>query len=126
MRWRLSVLVLLAVAWPGRAGPAGPPPGAVAGVVSVAEAGLLGERKRADRSGVVVYLKGVPGPPPRPLSPPPVMRQRDKAFVPEVLAVTRGTTVEFPNDDKIYHNAFSLSRVAKFDLGLYRGGAVKS
>ena len=40
------------------------------------------------------------------------------------VAVTVGSEVEFPNDDPIYHNVFSLSRAASFDLGRYpRGGS---
>ena len=39
--------------------------------------------------------------------------------------VETGTTVEFPNDDRIFHNVFSLSQAAKFDLGLYKSGASK-
>jgi hypothetical protein len=37
-----------------------------------------------------------------------------------------GSTVRFPNDDAIFHNVFSLSTPAPFDLGLYRAGASKS
>ena len=36
------------------------------------------------------------------------IRQRDENFVPRVVAVTVGSTVDFPNDDPIYHNVFSL------------------
>jgi plastocyanin len=53
------------------------------------------------------------------------MGQRNKAFVPRVLAVPVGSAVEFPNDDAIFHNVFSLSAPAPFDLGLYRAGASK-
>ncbi|HXW04819.1 MAG TPA: carboxypeptidase regulatory-like domain-containing protein [Vicinamibacterales bacterium] len=48
--------------------------------------------------------------------------QRDEAFEPAVAAVTRGTTVEFPNADPYFHNVFSLSRAATFDLGRYPSG----
>src|SRR5262249_50578145 len=41
-------------------------------------------------------------------------------------AVPVGSTVEFPNDDPISHNLFSLSPASTFDLGLYRKGAGKS
>ena len=54
-----------------------------------------------------------------------VMRQRDTSFVPHLLAVTVGTTVEFPNDDQIYHNVFSLSKPRRFDLGRYAAGRSK-
>jgi plastocyanin len=47
------------------------------------------------------------------------IRQTNEEFVPHVVAVTTGSTVEFPNDDPIFHNVFSLSRAATFDLGRY-------
>jgi plastocyanin len=55
-----------------------------------------------------------------------VMDQRNETFVPRVLAITAGTTVDFPNSDRIYHNVFSLSRAARFDLGRYAVGRSKS
>ena len=51
-----------------------------------------------------------------------MLRQRNKTFLPRVLAVQAGSTVEFPNDDDIFHNVFSLSSPTPFDLGLYRAG----
>lgn len=56
----------------------------------------------------------------------PSMASRDKRFEPRVLAVPQGTTVTFPNHDKIFHNVFSLSEAAAFDLGLYRNGASRT
>src|SRR5437870_350314 len=53
-------------------------------------------------------------------------RQMKKAFQPRVLAIPTGSTVEFPNDDPVFHNVFSLSPPEPFDLGLYREGASKS
>ena len=38
------------------------------------------------------------------------MDQRNETFVPHVLAITVGTTVDFPNSDHTYHNVFSLQR----------------
>jgi plastocyanin len=104
------------------------PTGAVAGRVTLKTKGVFGGASpKSDRSGVVVYLEGVPGAPAAPAkSPAPAVRQRDKAFLPRVLAVTRGSAVEFPNEDKIYHNVFSLSQAGKFDLGLYKSGTSKS
>ncbi len=54
------------------------------------------------------------------------MSQRNKTFSPTVLPVPAGSTIEFPNDDRVFHNVFSLSRPGSFDLGLYRAGASKS
>ena len=39
-----------------------------------------------------------------------------------MLAVPLGSTVDFPNNDGIFHNVFSLSGPQPFDLGLYRAG----
>ena len=52
--------------------------------------------------------------------------QRNEAFVPRVLAVTVGTTVDFPNSDRVYHNVFSLSGAKRFDLGRYAAGRSRS
>jgi plastocyanin len=83
----------------------------------------------AELRNVVIYVDGViPGAPP----PPPtvgvgaVVRQKDEQFVPHVLPVVRGTTVSFPNDDNVFHNVFSLSRAAEFDLGRYPRGETKA
>jgi plastocyanin len=72
---------------------------------------------------VVVYLESAPRaafgelPPARAR-----MDQRGEQFVPRVLAVTVGTTVDFPNNDKTFHNVFSLSRTRSFDLGRFPPG----
>jgi len=50
------------------------------------------------------------------------LRQRDEMFVPHVVAITTGSSVTFPNDDLLFHNVFSLSRAAAFDLGRYPKG----
>jgi plastocyanin len=52
--------------------------------------------------------------------------QRNKAFEPAVSVVRLGTEVDFPNDDPIFHNVFSVSRGNSFDLGNYRQGTSKS
>lgn len=73
----------------------------------------------------VVYAESLAGPPPvRPGRF--KLQQQNKAFLPRVLAIPAGSTVEFPNLDPIFHNVFSLSRPGSFDLGLYRAGASKS
>jgi hypothetical protein len=53
---------------------------------------------------------------------PPRIAQRGKRFEPHVEVVRVGTEVAFPNYDRVFHNVFSLSEVARFDLGLYRNG----
>ncbi len=54
------------------------------------------------------------------------MVTRGKMVLPHVLAIPAGSSVDFPNDDPISHNLFSLSSNNAFDLGLYRRGAGKS
>ena len=54
------------------------------------------------------------------------MVTKQKEFTPRVIAVTRGTTVRFPNRDPILHNVFSVSGENAFDLGLYRDGPGKT
>jgi plastocyanin len=54
------------------------------------------------------------------------MSQRNETFEPHVLAVRVGTIVDFPNNDTIYHNVFSLSKTKRFDLGRYAKGRSKS
>jgi plastocyanin len=56
----------------------------------------------------------------------PKMDQKNETFVPHVLAIVAGTTVDFPNSDGTYHNVFSLSRTKSFDLGRYAAGRSKS
>ena len=74
-------------------------------------------RKTSDLSDVVVYLGDVKVKP-RPATASVVMK--GKAFIPHVVAVPVGGTVEFPNEDPIFHNAFSVSGANKFDLALYK------
>jgi plastocyanin len=52
--------------------------------------------------------------------------QRDKTFVPHLLVVPVGSTVEFPNNDSWLHNVFSISGGKQFDLGFYGTGVLKS
>ncbi len=54
------------------------------------------------------------------------MRQKDKTFLPHILAIESGTTVDFPNLDPIFHNAFSSFDGKIFDVGLYPPGTSRS
>jgi len=85
-----------------------------------------GVRKHSDFSGVVVWLDPAAGAPPAPLPRKAEMVQRAKRFTPHVLAVTIGSTVDFPNFDPIFHNAFSNYDGQVFDVGLYPPGATRS
>jgi plastocyanin len=74
---------------------------------------------------VVLYLKGASSP--GPLTPMRAqIRQENESFSPRVVAVTRGSTVDFPNFDPYFHNVFSLSGAATFDLGRYPEGQSRS
>jgi plastocyanin len=50
-----------------------------------------------------------------------VMDQRNRAFVPRVLVVSVGTSVEFPNNDSVSHQVYSFSPAKRFQLPLYKG-----
>ena len=77
-------------------------------------------------ANVVLYLDAAPPAPAGRRAPnPPIMAQRGEQFRPHVLPVLAGTTVEFPNDDPIYHNVFSLASARTFDLGRYPKGQSK-
>ncbi len=54
------------------------------------------------------------------------MKQQGKQFAPRVMAVQKGTRVEFPNLDAVFHNVFSVTPDNSFDLGSYRQGESKS
>lgn len=50
--------------------------------------------------------------------------QRNAKFVPRVVPVTRNTVVEFINYDKFYHNVFSVTPGARFNLGRRPTGTI--
>lgn len=54
-----------------------------------------------------------------------VLDQRNLKFSPRVLAVQVGTTVDFPNNDRVFHDVFSFRDGKRFELGLYPVGGVK-
>ena len=86
-----------------------------------------GARDLPDRRRAVVYLETAPRgafeerDPQRGR-----MDQRNETFLPNVLALTVGSVVDFPNNDSTYHNVFSLSKPKRFDLGRYAQGRSKS
>jgi plastocyanin len=93
----------------------------------VAELGMGGPRAAPDRRRSVVYLASAPQGAFEDVElQRAVLDQRNETFVPYVLAITVGTTVEFPNSDKTYHNVFSYSKPRRFDLGRYARGESKS
>jgi plastocyanin len=92
--------------------------GAVTGIVrTVARSGVA-------PAAAVVYAEPIDTPAtraPRRFT----LSQKNKTFQPHLLAVPLGSTVDFPNNDPIYHNVFSLSGPQPFDLGLYRAGETR-
>src|SRR5260221_2441751 len=103
-------MVAPAVAWAGT----------VKGRVELIE---KGGRRATDLSDVVVYLEGVKVKP-RPARA--TMTMKGKSFVPRLVVVQVGDTVDFPNEDPIFHNAFSVSGDNRFDLNLYKRPKVGS
>ena len=94
---------------------------------NVSDLGTASRRDAPDRTRSVVYLAAAPrGAFEQTDASRAVMNQRNETFVPHVLAITTGTTVDFPNSDRIYHNVFSLSKTQPFDLGRYAAGRSQS
>jgi plastocyanin len=76
-------------------------------------------RNQRDFSGVVVWLEPSSPAPARLRPQKTEIVQKNKTFIPHVLAVAVGSSVEFPNFDPIFHNAFSNFSGQIFDVGLY-------
>jgi len=133
----LAVLVITcaAVAAMPAAGRAVPAYGRIAGIVhlvapggSALRSGAYPSRQvnrktpdAAEIANVVVFVKDAPLAQDLPVTRSSIA-QREEAFVPRVTAITRASIVEFPNFDPYFHNVFSLSRGATFDLGRFRKG----
>lgn len=107
----LAVLVLV-----GGTALAGPT-GRVTGTVKVTEAD--GKAATAD---VIVYITGFTEPPGNTTV---EVQQKNRRFVPDLVAVTVGDKVAFPNGDPFLHNVFSQSPPRKFDLGSFKKGDSK-
>jgi plastocyanin len=83
-------------------------------------------RPGATPAQAVVYAEPITSAAPARAAAPFAITQKNKTFTPRVLGVPVGATVQFPNQDGLFHNVFSLTPGHAFDLGLYRGGASKS
>jgi len=82
-------------------------------------------RPLPESRNVVVHFEGIRGDI-DPIASKASIAQKDEQFVPHVVAVTTGSSVAFPNDDPFFHNVFSLSRGASFNLGRYGSGVTRS
>jgi plastocyanin len=103
------------------------PPAQVGRRPAVADLGMHAGHGAPDLRRSVVYLESAPALAfPDPEAQRATMDQRNETFVPHVLAITVGTTVDFPNSDNTYHNVFSLRGPRPFDLGRYAAGRSKS
>jgi len=81
-----------------------------------------------DEHGAPIELVAVYAVPDKPVASAPakptaVMDQKHKAFVPHVLVVQTGTSVDFPNNDTVSHHVYSFSDPKSFELPLYKGDA---
>jgi plastocyanin len=88
--------------------------GTVKGRIQVVD---KGGKKATDVSDVVVYIDGAKT---RPKPARATVTMKGKSFLPRVVAVAVGGTVDFPNEDPIFHNVFSVSGENRFDLDLYK------
>jgi plastocyanin len=94
---------------------------ALSGAALQGKVELLDAKKKGSAEGVVVWLEPVNGP----AATTPgkfILDQRNKRFLPHVLAIPAGSQVDFPNHDPIFHNAFSNFAGQPFDTGLYAPG----
>jgi len=97
----------------------------LSGRVELVDSRAAAVRQHHDYSGVAVWLE----PAGAARAPAPLhvrMLQKDKTFSPHLLIVTVGSTVDFPNMDPVFHNAFSNYDGQLFDVGLYPPGSTRS
>ena len=80
---------------------------------------------KAQEQPVVVFVFGPPDPTRVPPKMRPVLDQKDRVFIPHILPVVVGSTVEFRNSDPFRHNIFSPDG-ERYNLGSWIGTAVKT
>jgi plastocyanin len=81
----------------------------------------------ADHRDVVIFIDGIESTSQTESEThvPPKVSHKGREFSPKVLPIARGSTVNFFNDDNVFHNVFSLSKAKPFDLGIYPTGTTK-
>ena len=88
----------------------------------LANAGTLtGKVQSIGPEPVVIWVEGIHGNF-SPSSKKPSINHKNKNFDPAILIIMKGTTVDFPNSDDIFHSAYSESKSNPFDLGIYGPG----
>jgi plastocyanin len=94
----------------------------VSGQVEISKSSAHSKSKQSP--GIVVWLRPLDSPAPKPTTPqgPVALVQKNKTFEPHLLIIQVGTVVDFPNHDPFFHNVFSLYDGKRFDLGLYEAG----
>jgi plastocyanin len=110
-----SLVLLLLLAGTAIAGPTG----AIAGKVTVTDS----DGKPARGAEVIVYVVGFAEPAGTEVV---TVAQKGRKFVPDLVAITVGEKVAFPNGDAFLHNVFSQSKDRKFDLGSFKKGETKT
>lgn len=98
----------------------------VSGNIELRDSHVDAVTRGKDYSGVVVSLRAVAQPPVAAPLEHVIMLQKNKMFTPHILPVMAGSTIDFPNADPIFHNAFSSYSGQIFDTGLYPPGKSRS
>jgi len=99
----------------------------VVGLLGAGElSGTINCKGARTNAGAVVYLEYIDGefsPPEEPID----MDQKDLKFIPHILPITEGSTVNFINNDDVLHNVFSPDKCAtNFNLGTWPKGETRS
>jgi len=113
VRYRVLIAMLVGLSAPAVAG------GRVSGMVSVTNA----DGKLAP-SDAIVYVVGF-NEPATADEVAATIAQKGRRFDPDLVAITVGQAVSFPNGDPFLHNVFSQSPARRFDLGSFKKGESK-
>ena len=111
-----ALFVIAALASIAEAGP-----GRIVGTVKITEA----DGKPAPNADAIIYIVGFSDPAGARAAAPVKIEQKGRKFVPDLVAITAGDKVVFPNVDPFLHNVFSQSGTRKFDLGSFKKGDSK-
>jgi plastocyanin len=98
----------------------------LSGTIVLSDSRVAAVNKEKDFSGVVISARPVKSSLPERSPVHASMEQKSKMFMPHILPIAAGTTVDFPNFDPIFHSAFSSYSGQIFDVGLYPPGTSRS